>query len=436
MSSDSPTPNPSSPRHRRWFKRAVISFLVVANLAVGLIYLQIRNVENVIQTSASTIPDVVADLTPTTPEQNDPVTFLVIGSDSREGLDDLQFFGRFEGQRADVIMLIQIHPEDGRAQILSLPRDLWVSIPGHGENRINAAYGIGQASLMVRTVKEVTGVAVNYYVEVDFVGFKAIVDELGGVVIDFPYPARDNKSGLSVQAGRQILNGTQALAYARSRSYQELRNGKWISVDANDIGRTQRQQQLIFAIMRRLARPSTLTEAGPIVESFAKHVSMDSALAESSLVRLAFSMRGISAEKIEAATLPTTGATINEMSVLRRKEPEATDLLARFAAGRILTEAVLEGPATLVVLNGNGVAGSAGTWSEVLEGKGYEIARVGDADRNDFPETTVLVRPGDMNVGQEIVSALGFGTVDVGNLDYGVDALVVLGHDVVSSGTG
>jgi len=434
MSSDSPTPNPSSPRHRRWFKRAVISFLVVANLAVGLIYLQIRNVENVIQTSASTIPDVVADLTPTTPEQNDPVTFLVIGSDSREGLDDLQFFGRFEGQRADVIMLIQIHPEDGRAQILSLPRDLWVSIPGHGENRINAAYGIGQASLMVRTVKEVTGVAVNHYVEVDFVGFKAIVDELGGVVIDFPYPARDNKSGLSVQAGRQTLNGTQALAYARSRSYQELRNGKWISVDANDIGRTQRQQQLIFAILRRLARPSTLTEAVPIVESFAKHLSMDAALAESSLVRLAFSMRGVSAEKIEAATLPTTGATINEMSVLRSKEPEATDLLARFAAGRILTEAVLEGPATLVVLNGNGVAGSAGTWSEVLEGKGYEIARVGDADRNDFPETTVLVRPADINVGQEIVSALGFGTVDVGNLDVGVDALVVVGQDAAATG--
>lgn len=434
MSSDSPTPNPSSPRRRRWLKRAVIGFLVIANLAVGLVYLQIRNVENVIQTSASTIPDVVSDLTPTTPEQNDPVTFLVIGSDSREGLDDLQFFGRFEGQRADVIMLIQIYPEDGRAQILSLPRDLWVSIPGHGENRINAAYGIGEASLMVRTVKEVTGVGINHYVEVDFVGFKAIVDELGGVVIDFPYPARDNKSGLSVQAGRQTLNGTQALAYARSRSYQELRNGKWVSVDANDIGRTQRQQQLIFAILRRLARPATLTEAGPIVESFAKHLSMDSALAESSLVRLAFSMRGISAEKIEAATLPTTGTTINEMSVLRRKEPEATDLLARFAAGRSLTEAVLESPATLVVLNGNGIAGSAGTWSEVLEGQGYEIARVGDADRNDFPETTVLVRPSDISVGQEIVGALGFGTVDVGNLDVGVDALVVVGQDAAATG--
>ena len=312
----------------------------------------------------------------------------MIGSDSREGLDDLRFFGSFGGQRADVIMLIQIHPEDGRTQILSIPRDLWVSIPGHGENRINAAYGLGEAPLMVRTVKEVTGLPIHHYVEVDFVGFKAIVDELGGVVIDFPYPARDNKSGLSVSAGRQTLNGAQALAYARSRSYQELRNGRWVSVDANDIGHTQRQQQLIFAILRRLARPSTLTDAGPIVESFAQHLTMDSALAESSLVSLAFSMRGISAEKIEAATLPTRGTVINEMSVLLRQDPEATELLAKFAGGQPLTAAPA-GPARLVVLNGNGVEGSAGSWSEILAGKGFEITKVGDADRKDFTETTL-----------------------------------------------
>lgn len=426
MSSPDPTPPPPR-RALRWLKRVLITVLVLANLGVAGVYWRLRSLESAVDRTVRTIVDVVPQLTPTVPGAGESIVFLVIGSDSREGLGDLSNFGAFEGQRADVIMLVQVHPDEDRAQILSLPRDLWVEIPGHGKNRINAAYSIGGASLMVSTVKLATGLPVNYYVEVDFVGFRAIVDELGGVELSFPYQARDEKSGLSVDAGTQLLDGASALAYARSRTYQELRDGSWTSVDANDIGRTHRQQQLILAILSRLKRPSTLTEAGSIATSFARHLSVDASFAGSSLIELGFRLRGISGERIETATLPTSGATIGGASVLLRKDPDGTNMLEAFRQGASLGAS--EGPMLLVVLNGNGVKGSAGHWSEVLEGGGFDVSRVGDADRDDFETTTVLVRPGDLARGQAVVDLLGFGVVEAGVLEESVDAVVVIGVD-------
>ncbi len=414
---------------RRWGRRVVVTFLVLANLAVFGAYWQLRAVEATYRSTVNTVPDLVG-LTPPTPESGDPSTFLVIGSDSRENLDDLSGFGSFEGQRADVIMLVRIDPADDSAQILSLPRDLYVDIPGEGTRKINGAYSIGGASLMVDTVRQATGININHYVEVDFVGFQAIVDEVGGVRIDFPYPARDNKSGLAVEAGSQLLPGSQALAYARSRSYQELHDGKWVSVDADDIGRTRRQQQVIFAILAAMKKPSTITDAAGIVESFASHVSVDQGLAQASmLVEMAFGMRGLAPESIEAATLPTTGATKGGASVQIRKDPEAGLLLDALRRGESLQTAVENGPLTVDVLNGNGASGSAREWSDELESRGFDIGKVGDADASTFTDTTVLVRPGELATGERIVKSLGFGSVQVGTIRTEVDAVVIIGSD-------
>ncbi|GIU92182.1 MAG: hypothetical protein KatS3mg011_1088 [Acidimicrobiia bacterium] len=429
MSSSKPSPKRKPTRGRTW-RRIVIGVLLAANLAVLFLYWRLKSLEDVIQTTASTVEDVVPSLTPRNSNDvsGEPVTFLLIGSDSRERLDDLTNFGQAGGQRADVIMLVKIYPADDRAQILSIPRDLWVEIPGRGENRINAAYAFGGAALMVDTVKAETGLPVNHYVEVDFLGFKAIVDQLGGVVIDFPYPARDPKSGLDVEAGPQLLDGDQALAYARSRSYQEYRDGRWVSVDASDIGRTRRQQALIFAILRRMARPTTVLEAGSVVEAFASHLVIDSLLAKSSLVELAFSMRGVSPERIETATLPTVPTTIAGASVLLRDEPAATEMLTAFSQGRPLST-IERDQLTVDVFNGNGVEGSAGRWADELRTAGYEIRKVADAERSDYPTTAVIVRPSDMAIGVDVVGVLGFGEVEAGTLDSGVDVVVILGAD-------
>jgi LCP family protein required for cell wall assembly len=281
---------------------------------------------------------------------------------------------------------------------------------------------------MVRTVREVTGLPVHHYVEVDFVGFQALVDEIGGVHLEFPYPARDLNSGLAVDAGRQLLDGKQALAFARSRHYEELQDGDWTAVNADDFGRTHRQQELILAILAGLKKPSSLPEAGSIVASFAQHLTVDSELAKSSLVELAFRMRGISGSKIETATLPGYIDMFGEKSVVKMEHPEADNVIVAFANGQPLTTDIAS-LRRLEVLNGNGVEGSAGRMSELLEQQGFEVASVDDADRSDYEATTIIVRPEALEQARALVDAIGFGEVSTGALAEDIDAIVIVGLD-------
>jgi LCP family protein required for cell wall assembly len=404
----------------KWLKVTIISVLVVANLALlGAIY-AIWVGENALGTAASD-DQVTAALDEST---GGDLTILVVGSDSREGLDDLSNFGTIGGARADVVMLVKIHGDNSTTQMLSVPRDLWVDIPGRGNDKINAAYAYGGPTLMVETVKSNLGIEVNHYMEIGFVGFQGMIDELGGVTIDFPYPARDAKSGLDVDAGRQRLDGDMALAYARSRSYQELQNGQWVSVDANDIGRTARQREVIRAMMAEIKSPSTVVEAGSAASAMARHMTIDSRLAESSAARMAWNFRGIFGGATDGATLPTRTDNIGGASVEIMVEPGASTMLANFRSGQPLAGEALR----LQVLNGNGIAGAAADMAARLEGEGFVVAAVGDADNSDYLQTTVIAPEGS-DAGQRIVAALGFGVVERGFVDNGYDAVVIVGAD-------
>lgn len=412
----------------RWWRRVVIGVLLLANLGVGLVLFALQSGQSAFTENVTQNTDVTPELDVRPIENSEPITFLVIGSDTREGLESLQNFGESNGARGDVIMLIKLDPANGSARILSLPRDLLVDIPGHGTDRINAAYSFGGAPLMVRAVRAAIGLPIHHYVEIDFVGFQALVNEIGGVHLDFPYPARDLNSGLDVEAGNQLLDGAQALAFARSRRYEELQGDSWINIDADDFGRTRRQQRLILAILSELKTPSSLTEAGSIVASFAQHLTVDSALAESSLVQLAFQMRGISSQTMETATLPGYITDFEGKSVVRMSHPEADRMIVAFAEGEPLdlsSQEVLR----LEVLNGNGVEGAAGRMSDLLEEQGFEVASIGEADNYDFETTTIIVRPEALASAQALVDLLGFGTVSTGSLTDGIDAIVIVGLD-------
>ena len=412
----------SSSRRRlpKWLKVTIVSLLVVANIVVLTVFWAINTGQGVLATANtdSQVSNVLDEAT------GDDLTFLVIGSDSRAGLDDLTHFGTVGGARGDVIMLVRFDSSTSAVQILSIPRDLYVDIAGHGQNRINAAYAFGGPSLMVETIRDSLGVEINHYVEIDFVGFQSLIDELGGIELGFPYPARDLKSGLDVDAGTQTLDGDTALAYARSRKYQELQNGTWVSVNADDIGRTKRQQEVVGAIVAELKRPSSITEAGDIAKAMARHMTIDSTLATSSVASLAWTFRGILTGSIEGATLPTYGMTIDGRSVLIADEPDASAVLANFRAGTVFSSQ----PLRVQVLNGNGVKGSAGDMSRTLESMGFLVESVGDADTANFAQTIVLVPDGSGN-GEIIVDALGFGVVQVGSVDNGYDAVVIVGAD-------
>ncbi len=420
-----------SPRRASWPRRILITLLVLANIGVFGAYFYLRNLESTFEGAVEVNEEVVGELSPTPDKASDPTTFLLIGSDSRENLpDDFEdHFGSAGGQRADVIMLVRVEPDESRARLLSIPRDLKVELEGHGTQKINAAYAYGGGALLVSTVRAVTGLPVHHYVEVDFGGFAAIVDEVGGVNLNFPYPARDVKSGLDVPAGLQTLDGEEALAYARSRSYQELRDGSWVSSDATDIGRMGRQQELVFAILSQMKRPSTITQAEEIVRAIGSHLEVDAALVDRGVLELAWAMRDIRPGGIEAFTYPTQTQIIGGIYYEIPVEPDAREVLATFQGGSGDQAVLSPSDIHLEVLNGNGTAGIAGTWADRLGSEGFIVDTIGDAGSFDYSVTQLIVAAENAAMADVVRDSLGFGEIVPGSVGSGVDVIVVLGAD-------
>jgi len=399
----------------------------------------------VVTTTSTSVPGVttvVAETTTATavrlePEVSEPVTFLVIGGDTRQGLpEELGISDWLEGNRADVVMLATL--DNGKARLLSLPRDLRVRLDRHGTQKLNAALSIGGADLLIEKVEEITGVQIDHYLEMDFYGYVGIVDALGGVNITFAYPARDLKSGLSVDAGVQLLDGKEALAYARSRGYQELRNGRWVSVDAHDLGRIRRQQSLVLAMLESAKRWTMLFDLGDVIRAAGNHLVIDSGLTANRLVELAWEARSLNRESIEIFSLPLYEESVDGIYYLDMLQPEAEEMLAVFrgeVTGTVGEPFNLTEGFRLQVLNGNGGNQQASLWADWLEGQAPLSGpiSVGDAGVYDFVDTVVRVRPQDHEIGQKMVDILGFGMVEAGSVDERFDAVVILGADALKS---
>ena len=180
------------------------------------------------------------------------VNWLLVGTDSREGVDPSadDFLGDADtitGQRADTIMVARVNSSTRSIDLLSVPRDLWVPIVGDTEGRVNGAFnGPGGRERLVLTVENYLGVHINHYAEINFSGFQAMVEALGGVPVWFDTPIRDANSGLNiVDSGCHLLNGPQALSFARARKAELFVNGEWVAEQTGDLGRTARQRQFL-----------------------------------------------------------------------------------------------------------------------------------------------------------------------------------------------
>src|SRR5690606_14121835 len=155
-------------------------FLVLANVVAGVALYFVYTGRNFLA-SADTEDEVTGVLGSAS---GGALTFLIVGSDTREGLDDLKNFGSFGGARGDVIMLVRVDGSGLSMQMLSTPRPLWLDTPAHAQNRINAPYAFGGSPFIVETIKQNLGVEINHSVETNFVGFQGLIDELGGITID------------------------------------------------------------------------------------------------------------------------------------------------------------------------------------------------------------------------------------------------------------
>jgi LCP family protein required for cell wall assembly len=409
----------------------LIGFLIVANVGIfgGLaaVWLAARQVTGAI----STVPADELDLADTPGDLGEPRTFLLIGSDSREGVpEDFTNLGNFPGQRADVIILLTLRPDDDRVQMISLPRDLRI-VQDDRAMRINATFNEGPGEIL-DAVTEFAGIPIHHYLQVNFEGFARIVDEVGGIEMTFPHQARDRKSGFDVGAGKQTLDGKQALALARSRSYQEFIDGRWVYIDASDIGRTARQRDLLMAIFTQIEVPTSLGAFGSLVEAVGQFVITDDAFDESDIIQLGWEMRNISTADIDSITLPVQIFEESGVSYVIPVEPEATQALAAFRDGEPFSDTVV-GAAAIQVENGNGREGAAGQIAEVLEAVGYQIVGTGNSGREDYSVTQVVARPSALPLAEAVVAYLGYGEAVVGSTPSGVDVVVIVGLDAPAS---
>lgn len=235
-------PPPRSGKKRNWWIRGAL--ILLAAWLVFLIVVPLWAWKKISQVDAE--PD--GDRPPDTPG----TTFLLVGSDSREGLSEEQRgelgTGNAGGQRTDTIILLHVPDGDGPRLLLSIPRDSYVDIPGHGKNKINAAFSIGGPELLVETVEKAMDVRVDDYVEVGFTGFVDIVDAVGGITVCPETAIDDPKAGhLKLDKGCQEVDGTTALGYSRSRDFP-----------LGDITRAEHQREVITQVGKAAASWKTV----------------------------------------------------------------------------------------------------------------------------------------------------------------------------------
>ncbi|WP_208867942.1 LCP family protein [Streptomyces wuyuanensis] len=250
------------------------------------------------------------------PAEGDCTTYLIVGSDSREGMSSEDkkrlHTGSADGKRTDSMMILAACGSGNT--MISLPRDSDVEIPSFvgsesgktfpGEGRrvkLNAAYAEDGPELLVRTVEHNTGLRIDHYAEIGFAGFANIVDSLGGVEMDIPKAFKDKKSGADFQAGKQTLNGEQALAFVRTR----------YAFAGSDLDRTKNQQKFLAALANQAATPGTILnpfKLYPTLGSGLDTLIVDKDMSLFDLGQMFFAMKGISGGDGKSMNIPISGS--------------------------------------------------------------------------------------------------------------------------------
>ena len=346
-----------------------------------------------------------------------PLTLLLVGSDTRAFVDNSTQENAFGsgsvegGSRSDVTMAVRIDPATKTVTVLSIPRDLWVDIPGDvpdisGMNRINAAFNSGP-DLLIQTIEKVLDIPINHYASVDFPGFSGMVDALGGVTMDFPTEVKDQYSGLDVTTpGCQVVSGTTALELVRSRHlYYKNSEGEWVYDGQSDFSRIQRQDAFFRAVLAKL----NATGLDPLtINSFlgaaVSNLTIDDTLTKSDLFNLAEDFKGLSSSHLVTETLPTTSfVTDGGADVLQEAQPYAQNMINAFNAigttpPPTTTTTVAKGKSKggtttttttapteahglvgVDVLNASTVNGIAHTTADALTAQGFHVGEIGNA---------------------------------------------------------
>jgi LCP family protein required for cell wall assembly len=378
--------------------------------------------------------------------------YLLVGSDTRAFVrspSDRQAFGSQagnQGQRSDTIMVLHAEPSSGHSLLVSVPRDLWVHIPGLGMAKINAAFTAGPQKL-VDTLQAAFGVPIHHYAEVNFDTFRKLVDAIGTVPVYFPTAARDSFSDLNVPTpGCQHLNGAQALSFVRSRDLQVLdpATHTWRTLDAlPDIGRVGRQQ----AFVRQLASVALHTalsnplKANGIVDKVVGDLRLDDGFSRGDLFALIDAFRTVNPgdpSHVQTTTLPfRTGPRQQGQDVLYLQEPNAAQVLAALrdfsgTSGGAASPAPSSGstPAGVHVrvLNASGVSGAAARTLAALQRDGFAGAGAGNDPRRLVAATEIRYPSGRDAAARVLAGYVPSAHLVTDDTVTGADAVLVVGR--------
>jgi polyisoprenyl-teichoic acid--peptidoglycan teichoic acid transferase len=416
-------------------RTGLLVFLALCVLLVGSSYLYFRH--QLSRLNRLNIPGLAGD------DTGSIMNVLMVGSDSRENVSGYiaDATGKGDegtaGQRSDTIMVLHIDPSQQKAAILSIPRDLYVTIPGNGKDKVNSAFSIGGPPLLIRTIKEALGIEINHYVEVDFTGFERIVDTIGGVKVHADYPARDEMTGLDIpMAGCNELDGYQALAYVRSRYYETYERGRWVEGANSDIDRIARQQDFIRRIMKKavssgLGNPLTLNR---LIGIGIDNVKVDQQMSSKDITTIARRFRSIDPDTVDMLTLPTSDGFAGDAAIQVLDTARAQEFIDRLngVTAPPPPPSVRPADVAVTVLNGNGRDGGASLAAASLGQAGFRVASTGDALAYDYTQTIVQYAPGQKTKAELLRSSLAAGASieeDRTLAGTGADLALVLGAD-------
>jgi len=354
---------------------------------------------------------------------------LIIGSDSRAGLTHAQetqlHVGHDAGSRSDTMILLHL-PADGRkAEMVSLPRESYVTIPAHcpggsppkhgkcpkgaavvpaAQNKLNASFSFGGANLAVSTVEANTGVPINHYIEIDFLGFVNMVNKLGGISICNATAINDPVhydsstggyvgSGLNIPKGNVTLNGTTALEYVRAREFDPAQG---------DLGRIQRQQTFMAAMLNKAESAGVLLNIPRLIgflDAVASSLTTDSGLGKGEEISLAKKLHSMSPKHVDLLTVPLSNTSLPTPvgSAVQWDPVLSKRLFHDFKVDRPITNVTRPSRLTippsniaLKVLNATNTQGLAGRAASALSGLGFTVSGTGNAPRGSSRTNTVV----------------------------------------------
>jgi LCP family protein required for cell wall assembly len=347
-------------------------------------------------------------------DDSGPLTVLIVGSDSREGLSKQEAHklgtgtaaNSTTGQRSDTMMVLHISADRKSATVVSLPRDSYVTIPAYtddngdrhpaSKNKLNAAYALGGAPLLIETVKDETGLTIDHYVEVGFAGVVNMVDALGGVDVCVPTSVDDWRSGLKLDAGTTHVGGLMALAYVRAR---------YIDPTA-DLGRMQRQQRFLGSMFTEATSAGVLlnpVKLNAFLNAALQSVNVDEGMTRDMLLDLAGELGNLQPQNIRFLTVPLSNVNLSTPvgSAVQWDRDKADEVFTSIEKDVPLVKekkgpTVETAPAdiSVQVFNGSDIEGLASRASADLDKAGYRIASApANDDRSDVTTTVVRYDP-------------------------------------------